>query len=165
MATRPSAATTTRARRKRVRAAFRDTSTPPARYKLLPELVPKPLWGLSAKKKLGRSQWDRIRRQVLEDAEHACQICGDVPSPYYGDPLICHEVWHYDDKRRIATLVALRPQCAKCDCAVHMGQSMVFGAGDKALAQLQQVNGISLHEAEALYAQAMAVWSVRSSKT
>lgn len=132
-------------------------------YPLVPELVPAPLWELSAKKTLGAA-WKRIRQDVLDAARHTCEVCGHEPNPYYGDPLHCHEVWHYDDRRGTATLVKLRMQCKACDSAVHIGRAMQWGAGDAALTQLQKVNAISLFEAERLYAAAMIEWKRRSAK-
>jgi len=108
--------------------------------------------------------WKRIRQNVVEAARHACQLCADAPSPLYGDPLTCHEVWRYDDKRRVATLEGFRAQCPKCDSAVHLGLAMTCGAGNKAIAQLRKVNGIGLGEAERLCDDAFAEWKSRSKK-
>jgi hypothetical protein len=151
-------------RPKRKRAHSNDA--PPSEHRLVPELVPNPqLWGMSAKKTLGRSAWEQIRLDVLTTAKHACEICGDEPNVYHGDPLNCHEVWHYDDERGVATLIRLRMQCTACDTAVHIGRAIIYDVGDRAFAQLQKVNGISRVEAERLYDTAYAEWRCRSKKT
>ena len=105
-----------------------------------------------------------MREDALEAACHTCEICGDTPPPIYGDPLNCHEVWLYDDKRRLATLASLRIQCSKCDGAVHMGRTVAHGGRNVAISQLCRVNGMTREEAGRLYSQAMSVWAKRSKK-
>lgn len=97
-------------------------------------------------------------------ARRTCEICGVTPSPIFGDPLICHEVWLYDDKRGTATLANLRIQCGKCDSAVHMGRTVAHGGREGAISQLRKINGMSTEEAENLYLRAMAVWKKRSKR-
>jgi hypothetical protein len=147
-------------RRTKPRPKWSDVA-PPRVYRLVPELVPKPLWGISASKTL-RFAWKKIRQDVLAAANQKCELCDHEPNPYYGDPLNCHEVWHYDDRHAVATLIQLRAQCNDCDSAVHIGRAIVHGAGDKAFAQLQKVNSISYAEAERLYDAALAQWKSRS---
>jgi hypothetical protein len=112
------------------------------KLKLTPDLVPKPLWGKNAHQLFGRrALWKKIRSETLEAAHHACEVCSLVPSPIHGDRLTCHEVWHYDEKRCVATLTGLRIHCTKCDSAVHMGMAARYGGQDMAIAQLCKVNG------------------------
>jgi hypothetical protein len=132
--------------------------------KLKPALVPKALWGISASELLGRSVWQRIRRDALESCQSTCQYCGVQPSPLYGDPLHCHEIWEYDDTKRTATLVGFKMQCQACSTATHIGRSMALGFGDDALNQLRKVNNITKEQALELYTAAMAIWEKRSSK-
>ena len=132
--------------------------------KLQPELVPKPLWGYSAYRLLGRSAWKAIRQDVLNAAKNSCEPCGVTPSPLDRDPLTCHERWHYDDKKRVATLIGFEIHCSACDSATHMGRAVRHGAGDLALKQLCKVNGISVSGANDLFEGAMARWKTRSGK-
>jgi len=133
--------------------------------KLTPHLVPKPLWGKNAHHLFGkRALWKQMRRDALEAAHHACEVCSFAPSPIYGDPLTCHEVWHYDDKRTVARLAGLKIHCTKCDSAVHMGMAAAYGGFDKAIAQLCKVNGIGPEEAEELFDAEMELWKKRSKK-
>jgi hypothetical protein len=132
--------------------------------KLVPELVPEPLWGHSAYRLLGRSSWKAIRKDVLNAAKNSCQPCGITPSPLDSDPLTCHEQWHYDDKKRVATLIGFEIHCSACDSATHMGRAVQHGAGDRALNQLRKVNGISISAAQDLFVSAMILWKARSKK-
>lgn len=125
--------------------------------KLMPHMVPKPLWRKSAANLLKRAAWERIRRDALEAARHACQVCSAS-----GDPLHCHELWEYNDERCTATLVGLRIQCKSCDSGVHMGRAVAHGNGRAALAQLVKVNGIGAREGKMLYRKAMDKWKQRN---
>lgn len=132
--------------------------------KLMPHLVPKPLWGKSAAqlfKGKGHGVWKRIRSDALQVAPNACQVCSE-PGP--DSTLNCHELWDYDDEHSTATLVGLRIQCRNCDCAVHMGRAEKHGFLDVAIAQLCKVNGITEPEAIRLYRRAKGVWSQRNKK-
>lgn len=116
----------------------------PMDLKLWPELVPSPLWGLSASRLLRQSVWRRVRARHLDTAGHACEVCGKRQQK----GLVCHERWHHDHPG--ATLVALRMQCRPCDYAVHVGLADTRGNGRIARAQLMRVNGIDAATAEVL---------------
>jgi hypothetical protein len=105
-----------------------------------------------------------MRKDALEAAHNACEVCSFAPSPIHGDPLTCHEVWHYDDKRGVATLTGLEVHCHDCDSVMHMGRTVAYGGRDTAIAQLCKVNGIGPEEAGVLFASAMIVWKKRSKK-
>lgn len=134
------------------------------KLELCPELVPKPLWGISAYRKLGRSSWQRIRQDAVKSAHQSCEICGESPNPIYGDPLMCHEVWRYRDSSATATLMGFEIHCAKCDLVTHMGRAMTHGLGDAALDQLCRVNGVTRVEARRMYTDALALWEKRNAK-
>lgn len=128
--------------------------------KLMPHLVPKPLWRKRAARLLKHGGWERIRRDTQEAAHGACQVCSDPVST--SDP--CHELWDYDDERGTATLVGLRIQCRKCDAAVHMGRTVKRDLRDMTKAQLVKVNGITPREAQMLFDSAMEEWRRRNEK-
>jgi hypothetical protein len=133
---------------------------------LIPELVPQPLWGKSAHRVLKRSTWDRIRAAVKEADGPQCSICGvsGAPAGYRSERLYCHEVWHYDEDKREATLHDLRLVCIGCNSVLHIGRVSALGAEDSALAleHLGRVNGISADEAKGIVTAAMAEWKRRS---
>ena len=128
--------------------------------KLVPHLVPKPLWGKSAANLLPRASWDRIRADILTAANHKCQVCKEKSRM-----LSCHEMWLYDDKNGVATLVEFRMQCRDCDQVVHMGRAVKHGGGRAALIHLCRINFISPKEGRAIYDGAMADWKERSKRT
>ena len=70
------------------------------RYKLVPELVPRPLWGISAPRALKKSAaWKAIREETLSEVGEKCQFC-DAEAR-----LECHYKWDYGDKKGVAILV------------------------------------------------------------
>jgi len=128
--------------------------------KLQPELVPQPLWGLSACKLLrGLAPWKQIRFAELERAGHRCETCGAT-----SHPLFCHEQWQYDDQKSVATLTAFHLACADCNLVLHMGLAHLRGEFTQALAQLCRVNQIAEESAKQIFANARSIWRKRSRK-
>jgi len=135
------------------------------RLRLAPELVPKPLWRVSAYTLLqGSAAWKRIREAALREAGHRCVVCGAAGPPAgFTDPrLYCHEVWSYDDHTGVATLEGFRMLCCGCNAVVHLGRTSAAGQREQALAHLSRVNGISRAMAESIADRAMRVWQKRS---
>lgn len=130
--------------------------------RLDPELIPEPLWAISAARLLGRKSksWRQIRSSALESADDTCSACREmIPG---GKGMVCDELWSYDEKQKVATLTGVRILCPGCDHARHFGRAGQLGIGGDALATLARVNGISEEQARALQAEATAVWRRRS---
>ncbi len=131
----------------------------PKKIRLLPELVPRPLWGISAYRLLDRPVWKAIRKNAIEAARNRCSICGNAKGL-----LTCHEKWSYDDERLTATLVGLEIHCDPCDAVTHAGRSIVHGSADVILEQLCKVNGCTPAEAKRIVTAAYMQWKERSRK-
>jgi hypothetical protein len=126
--------------------------------KLKLELVPEPLWGISACKLVRPSSlWRAIRGDVLERAGHRCQACREITPPLY-----CHEQWRYEDGKGKAILTGFRIVCQKCNRAVHTGWAHSRGELPEALAQLGRVNNITEAEATRMFERASATRAKRS---
>ncbi len=129
---------------------------------LKPELIPEPLWGISAAAFLGRSSvaWRKIRADALSEAEETCSACGEtVPGGKY---MVCDELWSYEEASAAATLAGVRILCKACDGARHYERARQLGRGAEALATLMRVNGISRSEAAELQNAAGIEWQRRS---
>src|SRR5580704_9555102 len=99
-------------------------------HTLAPELVPKPLWGVSAYRALGKSSpWKAIRLDTLKKASNKCGFCDSHSG------LECHDQWKYDDKKCTATLVGFEIRCKLCHLATHIGRAMQLGLLQEAVAQ------------------------------
>lgn len=127
--------------------------------KLTIELVPKTAWYANLRSALKKSQWDKLRKQVYEQASYLCQVCGGKGRKH---PVECHEVWAYDDEYQIQKLVRMIALCPACHEVKHIGRAQMLGKGDRALKHLAKVNGLSLAGANAYLDQISREWAWRS---
>jgi hypothetical protein len=129
-------------------------------YRLMPELVPAPLWRVSAYRLFGKTKpWKEIRQDTLERAGNKCGAC-DADGPQ----LSCHDAWSYDDKTCVATLIGFEIRCHACHNATHIGRANALGFEQDAHAQLRRVNGCTQREVDAMVEAAMGLWEKRSRK-
>lgn len=87
--------------------------------KLEIEPIPISSWGISLANRLPKSEWGRVRQKVYRDADYKCEICGNTNST-----LNCHEVWKFDDRKRIQRLVGFECLCKLCHDVKHFGRSL-----------------------------------------
>lgn len=131
--------------------------------KLTIELVPKTSWYSNVRSNVSKAEWDRIRKKSYENANHVCEICGDVGTNQgYRHKLECHEIWQYDDETLIQTLTGLVSLCPYCHLVKHPGLAQMNGKLGIVLKQLQRVNQISVEEAGAMLNEAFEIWRSRS---
>jgi len=83
------------------------------------ELVSKHSWGKSLAQLLPKVLWDRLRRLIYRRYNWTCQICST-----YGVEVHCHEVWTYDDRRKIQILKDLACLCKECHNIKHWGRTI-----------------------------------------
>ena len=100
------------------------------------ELVPRTSWRRSLHKLLSRESWFELRNQ-FNASSGPCSICNEGT---YDSALHLHEVWKYDDKKRVQKLVALQPICSTCHDVKHLGRAYRVGLGEKALEHLARIN-------------------------
>ncbi len=142
--------------------ARRAEAVGPAGFR--PELIPEPLWSISAAAVLGRKSaaWRQIRSDALAACGESCGACGEVTPG--GKYMVCDELWDYDEEHGCATLAGVRILCPACDFARHFARAGQLGKGADALATLARVNGISTAQARALQDEALAQWRRRSQR-
>jgi len=87
--------------------------------KLQLELIPERQWHLSLARLLPKEIWDALRREIYQKFSYTCCICDTTNCR-----VNCHEVWLFDDKRRIQYLKGL--QCLDDDCHMvkHWGRTV-----------------------------------------
>ena len=78
-------------------------------FKLAIELVPSSLWWMNPRKSMKQSQWDKLRKQVYQQYNNTCGICGATDVR-----LNCHERWEYSivdgvGTQKLIGFIALRP--------------------------------------------------------
>lgn len=123
------------------------------------ELVPQTCWFSNVRSEVSADDWDRLRKAIYEEAGDRCQVCGGRGPKW---PVECHELWHYDDKRRLQTLRGLTALCPACHEVKHIGLANVRGRGQIAARHLAKVNGWTQQEADRYIAEQFSVWQERS---
>jgi hypothetical protein len=130
-------------------------------YRLMPELVPRPLWGISAPRALKKSTaWKVIREETIAEAGGRCQFCDTDTQPE------CHDKWKYDDKKCVATLVGFEIRCKACHFATHIGRAMTLGPAylQEAVEQICKVNGCTVKNVDDILSVEMPLWEKRNKK-
>jgi hypothetical protein len=115
----------------------------------------------NVRKVLTPAQWKVLSKTVYDAAYSLCQICGGVGPKH---PVECHEIWHYNDKTLVRTLIGMISLCPDCHMVKHFGLATIQGKQDRALAHLMKVNGLKKREAEEYIVQAFETWNKRSKK-
>lgn len=112
--------------------------------KLKIEPIPNFTWGISLANKLPKEEWDKLRQQVYRDANYTCEICGAT-----GGVLHCHEVWKFDDKRKIQRLIKLECCCDLCHDVHHFGRTKAmkpWPRTDRCINHWCKVNGRTIED-------------------
>ena len=131
--------------------------------KLTIELVPETAWYSNLRAILTKEQWDIVRKKSYKQAGYKCEICGDVGlNQGFKHPVECHEIWEYDDKKKIQTLTGVVSLCPYCHKVKHPGLANIKGESEIVIKQLMKVNKMTRNEATKYIDSAFALWSVRS---
>lgn len=123
------------------------------------ELVPQTAWYRNVRSNVSPEEWDRLRRIVYQRAGNVCEVCGGRGGRW---PVECHEVWRYDDARRIQKLERLIALCPSCHEVKHIGLAHARGNQRRAIAHLAKVNGWSNEDARHYIEACFEQWSRRS---
>ena len=106
--------------------------------KLTIELVPNGSWFTNLRSALPATRWNKIRRDCYRKAGYVCEVCGGKGPKH---PVECHEIWHYDDKRKIQRLDGTIALCPACHEVKHIGLAQIRGRLYPAVAHMAKVNG------------------------
>jgi Domain of unknown function (DUF5710) len=127
--------------------------------KLTIELVPETCWYTNVRSEVSEETWNFLRKQTYRNANYQCKICGGKGNTH---PVECHEIWDYNDRKKIQTLnglIALCPSCHKCK---HIGYATMTGNGDIAAKHLAHVNSWSQKQADNYIERCFDIWRERS---
>lgn len=128
-------------------------------YKLTVELVPQSLWYTNVRSMVSPERWNELRRESYKKAGYVCEICNEVGKTH---PVECHEVWEYDDEKKIQKLVKLISLCPMCHKCKHLGRSLYVDRDETVIDHFLTVNKISLEEALDYFKAVFKVYRVRS---
>lgn len=146
---------------------------------ILPELIPKTMWGKNVRAVISRQNWDALRwsfgatkfphwyatsaatelglMRPRRDEEICCQICSQKQ-----DNLELHELWEYDDKQNVQKLVGLVSVCEDCHLSLHLGFASTANMAERAQNHLIKLNRWSKAEAKQRIRDIFTTWRKRS---
>jgi len=123
------------------------------------ELVPKTCWYSNVRTNVPKEIWDKLRTATYKKANHICEICGGKGTKW---PVECHEIWHYDDNRRIQRLENLIALCPSCHEVKHIGLAGVNGRDHIAKKHLAIVNDWTKKQVDQYVTEVFKIWLTRS---
>lgn len=127
--------------------------------KLTIELVPKTAWYSNVRSMVSKANWDVLRREAYKKSNYKCEVCGGVGQKH---PVECHEIWKYDDKARIQTLVGLTALCPACHEVKHIGLASMRGRRKETVNHLLEINQWTEDQAESYIEEQYLLWMARS---
>lgn len=105
--------------------------------KLTIELVPKTSHYKNLRSELDVPHWNKLRKETYRKAGYRCEICGGKGNKW---PVECHEVWTYDEEKKIQKLERLIALCPACHEVKHLGRAQKTGNYKSAIEHLKKVN-------------------------
>ena len=123
------------------------------------DLIPKACWWSNLGTYLSAPQWIMARKKVVEAAGCKCQVCGGVGTRI---PVVCHEVWEYDDEKHVQRLVGLIALCPHCHQSKHFGLATINKKAGQVKQRLAIVNGWSKEQVNEHINHSLAVWKARN---
>lgn len=84
-------------------------------------IVPPALHYVTPRKIMGKSKWDKLKKEYRLVADHHCMICQRYVSHISGDWLELHERYEYDFENLIQRLSGYVSICHECHMFIHQG--------------------------------------------
>lgn len=129
--------------------------------KLEIDLIPTTAWGKNIRNALGRTKWDKLRKEVLANQGNTCSTCNST------EKLQCHEVWEFNDKTGVQTLKGFQASCSLCHLGSHFGLAQKLANQGHAnleniVTHFLEVNEISFEQSQEHLAEAGSIFIKRS---
>ena len=110
--------------------------------KLVPELIPKNMWGSAPREYIGWSAWKKLRRLCIDRAGQRCEVCGRFTSK---NKLDIHE--RYTIMSEYLILKRLICVCKKCHGLIHPGFTLSQASNQEEMFKLivsrsAKINGL-----------------------
>ena len=123
------------------------------------ELVPTTCWFSNVRSQVRHTDWEKLKKYTFKTAGHRCEVCRGTGKQW---PVECHEIWHFDDKRKTQTLKGLIALCPPCNQVKRISFATWQGKGDEAAAHLGQVNQWKPDQAQHYIDEQFQRWRERS---
>jgi len=126
------------------------------------ELVPSTVWHSSLYRLLPKEVWNNIRNEIIKENGRKCQICGETEGA-----MNLHEIWKYDDRKRIQKLEGFILLCKMCHHVKHIGLAGILASQgrleyEKVVEHFCKVNKCAREEFEEHKAKVFEIWRRRS---
>jgi len=126
------------------------------------ELVPSTVWHSSLYRLLPKEVWNNIRNEIIKENGRKCQICGETEGA-----MNLHEIWKYDDRKRIQKLEGFILLCKMCHHVKHIGFAGILASQgrieyEKVVEHFCKVNKCTREEFEEHKAKVFEIWRRRS---
>ncbi len=116
----------------------KNNSTPAEIEKLLTiELVPQTCWFSNVRSIASNKDWNKLKKITSSKANYKCEICGGKGPKW---PVECHEIWDFNDSKKLQKLVGLIALCPSCHEVKHIGFANTQGRGKIAAKHLATIN-------------------------
>lgn len=124
--------------------------------RLFVDLVPRTCWFTNVRYAVHPADWDRLRRFVYQRAHYHCECCDTK------GPIDAHERWHFNEDKKIQTLMRIIALCKPCHEATHMGLANIRGRGEAATNHLMAVTGMNNQQVHQHIKNAFLLWEKRN---
>ena len=89
--------------------------------------IPKPMFYQNPRLLLGRTNWDKMRKQCYADANDTCEICGCFMNRKLKEYPHAHELYHIDYTTQEMEFVRPICLCQTCHClCIHTGRALTM---------------------------------------
>lgn len=113
-----------------------------SKLKLTPELIPYKMHYKNARSVLSMEDWKKVAKLTYKESNYKCDICGA------NDRLECHEVWGFNDRKKVQSLLSLTTLCPDCHRVKHIGLARKMGWFEDSIKHMAKINKISTKQAK-----------------
>ncbi|MBC7540198.1 MAG: ankyrin repeat domain-containing protein [Bacteriovorax sp.] len=135
-----------------------NDTTLKSEIKLPIELIPYTSWGNNPRS-ISPKDWKKLRLECYENAKRVCEICGDIKNT---GKVECHEIWEFNDIKKVQTLIGLIALCPPCHQVKHIGLANKMGRAQNATEHLAEINNWTIDEANNYVSESIKKWKERS---
>ena len=85
-------------------------------------VLPKSIHGISPRKIMGDSEWNKIKKEKQKIADHHCMCCEEYVPHIPGNYLECHEIYNINTEKKEFELQDIVCICKRCHEFIHLGR-------------------------------------------
>lgn len=126
------------------------------------QLIPEGAFYSNLRKSLDPIVWQQLSKKIRGEHNFTCQFCGWKQKPQLNEWTHLHEVWEFDDVKKIQKLVGFECVCPTCHLVHHWGYASLSGKDlDMLLNHACEVNKCTQIEFDKHIDEAFKEWNGR----